>query len=40
LRKLIATQENLNRINDLIMEIEKNAKELKKQAGRTKRYLR
>uniref|UniRef100_A0A7C3J7F8 Chromosome partition protein Smc n=1 Tax=candidate division WOR-3 bacterium TaxID=2052148 RepID=A0A7C3J7F8_UNCW3 len=39
LRKLIATQENLNRINDLIMEIEKNAKELKKQAGRTKRYF-
>ncbi|MEO0288014.1 MAG: chromosome segregation protein SMC [candidate division WOR-3 bacterium] len=39
LRKLIATQENLNRINDLIMEIEKNAKELKKQAGRTKKYF-
>lgn len=39
LRKLIATQENLDRINDLIMEIEKNAKELKKQAGRTKKYF-
>ncbi len=39
LRKLIASQENLNRINDLIMEIEKNEKELKKQANRTKKFF-
>ncbi|MGE3063302.1 MAG: chromosome segregation protein SMC [bacterium] len=38
LRKLIAAQENLYRINDLIQEIEKQEKELKKQAGRAKRY--
>lgn len=38
LRKLIAAQENLYRINDLIQEIEKQEKELKKQTGRAKRY--
>jgi len=38
LRKLIATQENLYRINDLIQEVEKQEKELKKQSGRAKRY--
>lgn len=38
LRKLIAAQENLYRINDLLQEIEKQEKELKKQAGRAKRY--
>ncbi len=38
LRKLIQTQENLYRIDDLIVEIEKQHRELKRQANRASRY--
>ncbi|MFO8062276.1 MAG: chromosome segregation protein SMC [bacterium] len=38
LRKLIRTQEDLYRIEDLIAEIEKQHRDLKRQAGRAKRY--
>lgn len=38
LRKLIHTQEKLNRINDLIGEIEKQHRDLKRQANKAQRY--
>ncbi|MDY6786976.1 MAG: AAA family ATPase, partial [candidate division WOR-3 bacterium] len=38
LRKLIRTQEDLYRIEDLIAEIEKQHRDLKRQSGRAKRY--